>query len=332
MVNKTIILVILIILIFIKLYYTSKESVIFSAPYLTQEYQKHNIIYNKNNRNLTKDDKVLITKTQLNKKSSNKITNSKYETSKLLQSHNILVPKFILWDPKKSKENNIKLINKLIFPLVVKPIDGVQGKDVYLDLYNINNVLEKVNYLLSKNKKIIIEEQINGENYRIMVLNNKIIDVVYRKKPNVIGNGKHNIKDLIFMYNSIQKKHKNFPITNINYSLLDKQGLTLDSIPKKGQKVIISNVCNYHNGSRLERIPIKNIHPDNLKLFKKINRVMDLNLSGIDYISPDITKSYKKNYGFINEVNGGPGLDIHKKCDTKDNNSFAIKRFVSNLF
>jgi cyanophycin synthetase len=332
MVNKTIILIILIIIVFSKLYIKSKEPVIFSATYLTKEYKKNNILYDRTNKLLIKDGKKLSTKTQLNKPINNKVTNSKYETSKLLHQYNIPVPNFTIWDPNRSNEKNIELINKLKYPLVVKPVNGVQGKDVYLDLYEIDSVLEKVNYLLSKNSKIIIEEQITGENFRILLLNNNIIDIVHRKKPSIIGNGKHNIKDLIFMYNSIQKKHKNFPITNINYSLLDKQGLTLDSIPKKGQIVRVSNVCNYHNGSRLARIPIKNIHPDNLELFKKINVVMGINLSGIDYISPDISKSYKQNNGNINEVNSGPSMKLHHECDSNNNNSFAVKRFVSNLF
>lgn len=332
MINKTVIFVILIILIFTKLYFTSKESIIFSASYLTKEYPKHNITYDKVNKMLIKNGKILSTKTQLNKLYSNEITNSKYDTSKLLRSYDIPVPNFMLWNNSKIRHKNIKAINKLKYPLVVKPINGGQGKDVYLDLYNIKQVLDKVDYLLNKDYKIIIEEQINGENYRIMILNDIIIDIIHRKKPSVIGDNKHNIKELIYIFNLEQKKNNEYPITNINYSLLKLQGLTLNSIPKKGEKIIISNVCNYHNGSKLERIPIKNIHPDNLELFKKINKVINLNLSGIDYISPDITKSYKNNYGFINEVNKGPGLDIHNKCDANNNNLFATKKFVSNLF
>ena len=163
MLHKTVILLILIILILFKLYFTSKESVVFSAPYLVKEYQKSDIIYSKKNKTLMKEGKILSTKTLLNKSGSNKIANSKYETSKLLQSYNIPVPKFLKWDNSKSRNYNIELINKLRYPLVVKPINGTQGKDVYLNLQNINQVLNKINYLLSKNKSIIIEEQINGE-------------------------------------------------------------------------------------------------------------------------------------------------------------------------
>jgi len=102
-------------------------------------------------------------------------------------------------------------------------------------------------------------------------------------------------------------------------------------VPTKGRKIIISNVCNYHNGSKLTRIPIQNVHSDNLEMFKKINKVIDLNLSGIDYMSTDITKSYKQGNGYINEVNGGPSMKIHNVCDPK-NSSSIIQKFVSNLF
>jgi len=164
-----------------------------------------------------------------------------------------------------------------------------------------------------------------------LILNNEIIDILHRQKPTIIGDGKHNIKELIDNYNIIQKKYKNYPITNINYELLNGQGLKLESVPTKGRKIIISNVCNYHNGSKVARIPIQYVHSDNLEMFKKINKVIDLNLSGIDYMSPDITKSYKNNYGFINEVNSGPSMKMHYVCDTK-NSSSIIQKFVSNLF
>ena len=164
-----------------------------------------------------------------------------------------------------------------------------------------------------------------------MVLNNNIIDIIHRNKPTIIGDNKHTIKELINNYNTIQRKNKEHPIKNIDYSLIDTQGLNLESIPIKGQKIIISNVCNYSNGSKLTRIPIQNVHPDNLKMFKKINKVMNLNLSGIDYMSPNIIKSYKQNNGHINEVNGKPGIKSHYVCDPKYSSSI-IQKFVSNLF
>ena len=331
MVNKTVILVIFIILIFIKLYSKSKESVTFSEPYLIKEYKNQNIQYNLENQTLKKDNKIFSTKTNLNEINSIDLCNSKSNTSKLLQRHNIPVPKFVIWDSSISKENNIKKINTLNFPLVVKNNDGSYGNNIFLNLNNINQVLDKIDYLLNKKKNILIEEQVDGENYRIMVLNNKIIDIMHQKKPTIYGDGNHNINQLIKKYNYNQKKNKDFPIKNINHNLLDLQGLNLESIPNKGQKVIISNVCNYRNGSKIARIPINKVHSDNLELFKKINKVMNLNLSGIDYTTYNIYESYKK-HGYINEVNGRPGFTIHHNYDSKNNNSFTVKRFVSNLF
>ena len=72
--------------------------------------------------------------------------------------------------------------------------------------------------------------------------------------------------------------------------------------------------------------------PTDTLILSKLSASSGINLSGIDYISPDISKSYKQNNGNINEVNSGPSMKLHHECDTKDNNSFAIKRFVSNLF
>ena len=104
----------------------------------------------------------------------------------------------------------------------------------------------------------------------------------------------------------------------------------MNSIPLKGQVIIVSETINYHNGSELNRIPIKKVHPDNIKMFLKINKLLGVELSGIDYMSPSIEKSYKQE-GHIIEVNNSPDMKIHFKADSKNNN-FAVRRFVKKLF
>ena len=57
-------------------------------------------------------------------------------------------------------------------------------------------------------------------------------------------------------------------------------------------------------------VNLEDVHPDNMKLFKKINKVCGLNLNGIDYITPSLSIPYHK-YGSVIENNARPGVKGH---------------------
>ena len=96
-----------------------------------------------------------------------------------------------------------------------------------------------------------------------------------------------------------------------NETYLNNKNLFLNTILKKNQNITINPISNFHQGGILKRIKLSMIHPDNINMFKKINSILKLNLSGIDFIIKDITKSYKNQNCGINEVNTNPNFDIH---------------------
>jgi cyanophycin synthetase len=220
---------------------------------------------------------------------------------------------------------------ELKFPLVAKPIDGTQGYGVSLDIGDVNELHSIIIALQNKGRRnIIIEEQVSGENYRILVLNGKVVDILRRDLAAVNGDGMHTLAQLIQLRNRKQRLRKLEPTHNINHAFIKNQGIpTPNTVVPKGKTVYITNIANYHNGCNTYHVPLSHVHPKNMQLFVRVNSLLGLNLSGIDYMAQDITKAYDKDKHHVIEVNSGPDMEVHKMALPKKD---IPGKFVNQLF
>ena len=326
--NKNILtfFIVFIFLINIFKYYDIIEPANFKSKFMINGYKKYNISYNFKKKLLFNDNKTISYVNNFNPFNSNKNC-IKDITSTKLSEQNIPVPKFYIWDFSKSTDKNIDIIkSKISFPLVIKPTTGTQGKNVHVnisstdDMYKILKKLIKL-YNKKKIKNIMVEKQVYGNNYRILILHNKIIGVLKRTEPYVLGNGIDILKDLINKYNKSQKNKKLYPVYNLTDNIIFEQGYTYNSIIPLNKKVIISNTTNFHNGAKLVNIPISKIHPINIDMFLEINKILNLNLSGIDFMSKSLNIPYTMD-GHVIEVNENPDMKMHNLIDNNVVNKF----------
>ena len=148
-------------------------------------------------------------------------------------------------------------------PFIVKPIDGTQGYDVHLNVHTVTDVCRLCDTLLrAKKRKVIVEEQVQGDNYRVMVHHGKVFDIVKRETASVTGDGVRTVQQLIDARNVQQKARKLFPTHNVDEGHLRKQ-LQLPAhtdvmahVLVNGKTVAITNVENYHNGCNTTRVPL----------------------------------------------------------------------------
>jgi len=305
-----------------------QEGVAFNMSYFLEHYKKNNIAFDKEKKILiTSSGQKISYKNNFNSKQGDINCNDKALTSSILQKNNINVPLFIVWDNNSSNQTNLnKINNELNYPLVAKPTKGTQGYGVKTNINNEMDLLNHIQYLLKRreNEKIIIEEHKKGDNYRIMVFNNEIIGVVKRDLPYVIGDGENNLEYLIK-----QHKYSKYKIHNVDLNMLHKQNVEFETIIPSNKKIYLSKVSNYHNGAPIFNIPIVNVHPENIEMFKKVNQVLDVKLSGIDFITTNISVPYYLE-GVIIEVNERPDLQIH--YDTTENKKDFIKKYVDKIF
>ncbi len=256
----------------------------------------------------------------LNNVVSSTIAKEKNLTYKVLALNNITPPKHISLNLDKKNVKVILNFCKKNSPFVIKPGSGTVGEGVFIglesprDIKMALNQIEKLGY-----KEVLVEEFIKGKDYRILMSGKKIIDILERIPAFVKGDGVNTIKSLIDKKN---KERKKMGIHEIKFDVrlkrfLSDQKLGLNSIPKKEEVITLRANCNFSEGGETHRIALSSVHPDNLELFKKAHKACGLHVSGIDFITPDISKSHKEVRCIINEINSAPEVVVHYYADKK---------------
>ncbi|MFW6283754.1 MAG: hypothetical protein ACOC1P_06950, partial [Minisyncoccales bacterium] len=218
------------------------------------------------------------------------------------------------------KRKAIKYAKKLGFPLVVKPNFSSLAKGVTTNIKTKAKLKKAINEALIYSPLFLIEEYLSSvSDFRITIVNFKKIFCFQRVPAFVEGDGKNSISKLIKKENSKKERGKkrtintpfyNIKITSDTKKVLKEQELTLSSIPRKKRKVKIQN----NPFLKIGGVPVDKtdqIHPDNIKLFKKIAKKINLPLMGIDFLINDISSSHKKQQCGIIEINELPGIAGH---------------------
>lgn len=282
----------------------------FDSDKFYKHYLKNGIKINPINNTLTKNGITINYTNHFNTPESRYLADDKIATKKILHKNNIPTPKSYLWNSHLSDEYNIHQLKKLNFPLVVKPVNGTYGNGVTVGIETIRETVNRIHKLLNAGNPVMIEEMVEGNVFRILVFANTVVDI-YKKEPGyVIGNGISTLRKLIA--NDVFEKEivNGFPVKDVEWDYVSKQGYTIDDVIPLNIKIILTHAANVNNGAVVSPVNLEDVHPDNMKLFKKINKVCGLNLNGIDYITPSLSIPYHK-YGSVIENNARPGVKGH---------------------
>ena len=325
---KLLVYVYLILCIFLLIYHKNRtrEHIVFTRPYFLDKYERDHIVLDKEHTTLEKSGNKINYK-HLNDtvNFTNRDRNNKSFIKSILAKNNIPVSKSYTWNTKLSPEENLQHVQGLTPPYVVKPIWGEKGHGVVTDIIP-TEVLSHIEQL--KSKKVLIEEQAIGKEYRIMVLNDSIIGITMKSPPQVTGDGTNTVQHLIEEYN--KDKLPKYQIHTVDYRYIKKQGYTKSDILPLNKKITVTHVCNMSNGADVNYVDIHSVHEANIALFKKINQILDLNLSGIDYICDDISLPYYLT-GIVVEVNPTPGIGIHYMVYPDDKKNELVDSIIDNI-
>ncbi len=167
---------------------------------------------------------------------------------------------------------------------------------------------------------ILIEEFVEGENYRFTICKGKILSVLHRLPAFVIGDGKSKLKDLIINENSKRKKmllkvpeiwdHPLLMPIRPKLSYIKQQGLSLNDVVEKEKQIFCVKETNYSTGGAYIDVTSK-VHPEVALAAIKAASVIGIHLAGVDLICNDITLPLSKSGAKINEVNTTPGIISH---------------------
>ncbi|WP_319420250.1 cyanophycin synthetase [Pleurocapsa sp. FMAR1] len=205
------------------------------------------------------------------------------------------------------------------FPIVIKPLDGNHGRGITININDWSEA-EKAYDIASKGSKtrsVIVEQYYQGNDHRVLVINNKVVAVAERVPAHVVGDGKSTIKELIDLTNQDPKRgngHDNV-LTKIivdptSQAVLTKQGYSLDSILPEQEIAYLRATANLSTGGiAIDRTD--EIHPENIWIAQRVAKIIGLDIAGIDIVTSDISRPLKETKGVIVEVNAAPGFRMH---------------------
>ncbi|MCF6096203.1 cyanophycin synthetase [Thermovorax subterraneus] len=236
-----------------------------------------------------------------------------------------------------TEEEAVKAAEEIGYPVVVKPIDGNQGKGVSLNLKNEKEVIEAFRIASEYSPKVLVEKYIRGRHYRLLVVGGKFICAAERIPARVVGDGRHSIRELIEMTNSDPRRGEGHekPLTKIKIDpvvlrVLAKHGYTLDSIPENGQVVFLRENCNLSTGGTARDVTDL-VCPENRTLAERAAATVGLDVAGIDVTTEDISVPIEKSGGAVIEVNAAPGIRMHLYPSEGESRP-AAKAIVDMLF
>jgi len=238
----------------------------------------------------------------------------KEDTKFLLQQAEVDVPKGEIISMESSLENACKFVK---FPLVIKPIDGNHGRGITVNINSYEEAVEAFHAAKKVSQKIIVEKYITGEDYRLLVINHRLIAAAKRSPAHVIGDGKSTVKQLIDRVNSDPRRgygHENvltmITINDLTKTIIAAKGYTEDSIIPSGEKLVLKDTANLSTGGTAEDVT-DIVHPANVAMAERISKIIDLDICGIDIMTSDISQPLSDTGGAVLEVNAGPGFRMH---------------------
>ena len=235
-------------------------------------------------------------------------------TKKMLEDAAIPVPS---GDLVVDEEGLQSVIRKIGYPLVLKPLDGNHGKGASINVKDYETALIGLEYAQQYSRKVIVEKYITGFDFRVLVINHRMVAAARRVPAHVMGDGELNIQELIDKENTDPRRgygHENV-LTEIGVDkdtneLLEKLNYTLETIPQKGEIIYLKSTANLSTGGTSIDVTDM-IHPENVQMAERISRIIGLDVCGIDIMAENLTQPLKESGGAILEVNAAPGFRMH---------------------
>ncbi|HET7544417.1 MAG TPA: cyanophycin synthetase [Polyangiaceae bacterium] len=242
------------------------------------------------------------------------IAQDKELTKSLLDAIGIPVPKGM---PAASAEAAWAVAEEIGLPVVVKPRGGNQGRGVSVRLRTREAVLSAFEIARAADGEVIVERHIEGADFRLLVINGRLVAAARREPPQVIGDGKRSIAELVAIAN-LDPRRGDDHSTSLSKLLLDEigreslaeQSLTVDSVPARGAVVILRRNANLSTGGTAADVT-DTVHPAVAQCAVEAARMVGLDIAGVDVVAPNVTQPLEQSGGAIVEVNAAPGLRMH---------------------
>ncbi len=242
------------------------------------------------------------------------IASDKEETNRILADLGLPVAKQEL---AYDQEEAAAAAGRIGYPVVVKPLDANHGRGVSIRMENAAQVHAAFDHARQHARSVVVESFIEGFDHRMLVVNGELLAVAQRMPGHVVGDGERTIEALVEELNKDPRRgigHEKV-LTRIEFDhqamrLLEQKGYGKETVPAKGERVFLRSTGNLSTGgTSIDRTDV--IHPDNRQMAVRAAKAIGLDVAGVDFLTTDISRSYKETGGAICEVNAAPGFRMH---------------------
>jgi cyanophycin synthetase len=258
--------------------------------------------------------RIQATITSQTKHISVEIASDKELTNKILADIGLPVPRQTACYTYVEAKTAAK---RLRWPLVVKPLNANHGRGVTIGVRDDAGLEVAWDQARLHSRCVLLEQYIEGFDHRILVVNGEVVAVSMRVPGHVVGDGKHTIRELVEIVNQDPRRgigHEKV-LTRLELDhqallLIEKGGHTAETVLPAGEVFYLRSTGNLSTGgTAIDRTD--QCHLDNKEMAIRATAAVGLDVCGVDFLTPDISRSYKESGGAICEVNAAPGFRMH---------------------
>ena len=242
------------------------------------------------------------------------IAQDKDLTKKLLAAAGVPVP---VGRAVENAEDAWAAACEIGLPVVIKPKDGNQGKGVTVNVTTREQLVAAYAAATEFRDDVLVEHYMPGNDFRMLVVGNKLIAAARRDPPKVVGDGRHSVRELVEQVNQDPRRGAGHAtsLTKIRFddialASLATQGYTADSVPPKGQRVVLRNNANLSTGGSATDVT-DDVHPEVAARAVAAAQMVGLDICGVDVVCDSVLKPIEEQGGGVVEVNAAPGLRMH---------------------
>ena len=255
--------------------------------------------------------RIWSTVTSTTSRVADRLCRDKYATSRLLADLDLPVPPQRLVSSAKEARAAAEDIG---FPVVVKPLGGNTGKGVSANLKATAEVAGAFRRARQIGSEVIVERFVEGQDHRILVVGGRVAAAALRVPPSVTGDGRRTIGELIDLLNG-DPLRDGFRRCQVKLDeelsrLLERAGYELATVLPQGEVFQLRSTANVSMGGSTIDVT-EELHPDNAEMAIYAVEAVGLDVAGVDFLTTDISRSYRDVGGGIVEINSRPGLRPH---------------------
>ncbi len=250
----------------------------------------------------------------LNSPEASALANDKAAAYEVLASAGLPVPEHLLFTAQ-SVQAALPFLAPGPLPCVVKPAAGRGGDGVTCGLRTARDLRRAALAASRLGSRLLIERQVEGDVFRLLVLDGRLLDVLRRTAPCVEGDGRSSIEELIFAeYDRRLADHpyglKPFAVELDCLLALASAGLSLRSVPAAGNSVRVKSVTNYNRAEENESLGTA--VPDEIRALAVLAAdALRLRLAGVDLVAHSLNARSGTTDAMVVDVNPLPGLHHH---------------------